>query len=109
MASSLESEPERTDLSTQDLPTIPAMQEMWTWDNEKVLRWIQRTAPGMLKGDDLDVFTKFGFTGAVFLGSDFNIFNEVCRLSPAASVGLRGLVDAVKEGKLIPWTNSDTS
>jgi len=108
MASSLKSKPKRTELSTQ-LPTIPTMQEMWTWDDEKVLRWIQRNLPGVLKGDDLDAFTKFDFTGVTFLGSDYKFFSEVCRLSPGASLGLRGLVNAVKEGKLIPWTNSDTS
>jgi len=43
------------------------------------------------------------------VGSDYKVLNEVYGLSPAASLGLRGLVNAVKEGKLIPWTNSDTS
>jgi len=110
MTASVKSEPDSTELNTQDLPTIPTIQEMRTWDNEKLLRWIRQQNPSILQYDnDLDTFTQLHLSGIGFLGCDYKFFNEVFRLSPAASLGLRGLVNAVKEGKLLPWTNSDTS
>jgi hypothetical protein len=37
MTSSFESEPDRTDPSIQDLPTIPAVQEREAWGKQRVI------------------------------------------------------------------------
>jgi Trm5-related predicted tRNA methylase len=103
MTASPESESERTELSTQVLPTIPTVQEMKTWDEEKVLRWIQQRDRNILKGDNLDNFNKAGIHGRAFLFSSYNFFSKECGLSPRASLGLENLVDEVKEGKFILW------
>jgi hypothetical protein len=96
--------PEQTEQSTEDLPAIPTVQEMETWDDEKLLRWIQQRNRNILKYDDLDNFNQARITGAAFLGSSFEFLNKFCCLSPAVSLGLVRLVDEVKEGKFIPWT-----
>jgi hypothetical protein len=103
MTTSLEPEPERTELSTQKLPTIPTVQEMETWDEEKVLRWIRQRKPNLLKGNTLENFNNAEITGSAFLLSSFEFFKG-CDLSPGASLVLNGLVDEVKEGKFIPRT-----
>ena len=103
MPASLESERERTEPSTQDLPTIPAVQEMNTWDKKKVLRWIQQRNRNILEDDDLDNFNKAAITGRAFLDASVEFFNKFCGLSPGASLGLVRLVDKVKEGKFILW------
>jgi len=102
MPASLESERERTEPSTQDLPTIPTVQEMKAWDEEKVLRWIQQRDRNILKGDNLDNFNKADITGSAFLLSSFEFFKG-CGLSRGASLVLNGLVNEVKEGKFILW------
>src|SRR3954453_19915319 len=104
MTTSFESKPERTDLSTQERPTIPTVQEMKTWDTEKVLRWIQQRDPNILEDDDLDNFKKARIAGRAFLLSSFEFFNKHCGLSPGASVALYSLVDEIREGKFIPRT-----
>ena len=103
MPASLESERERTEPSTQDLPTIPAVQEMNTWDKKKVLRWIQQRNRNILEDDDLDNFNKAAITGRAFLDASVEFFNKFCGLSPGASLGLVSLVNEVKEGKFILW------
>ena len=103
MPASLESERERTEPSTQDLPTIPTVQEMQTWKMEKVLRWIQQRDPNILEEDDLNNFKKARIAGSAFLLSSFEFFKG-CDLSRGASLVLNGLVDEVKEGKFIPRT-----
>jgi hypothetical protein len=55
------SKSKRTDLSPQDLPTIPTVQEMTTWDEAALLQWIQQEKP------KLDKFTAAGFLGETFL------------------------------------------
>ena len=103
MVASIESKPEQTELSTQDLPTIPAVQEMNTWDKKKVLRWIQLRNRNILEDDDLDNFNKAAITGRAFLDASVEFFNKFCGLSPGASLGLVSLVNEVKEGKFILW------
>ena len=100
MPASLESERERTEPSTQDLPTIPTAQEMETWNKEKVLQWIRQREPNILEGDDLENFNKADITGSAFLLSCFEFFKG-CDLSRGASLVLNGLVDEVKKSKLI--------
>jgi hypothetical protein len=102
MTASFKSKPERTGLSTQDLPTIPTVQEMKTWDREKVLRWIQQRAPEILIDGDLKKFNKSGITGRAFSVSSFNFFEKSCGLSPRASLALEDLVGEIKEGKFFP-------
>jgi hypothetical protein len=105
MTTSFESKPGRTDLSTQELPTIPTTQEMQTWDEEKVLRWIQQRDLNILKDDNLENFNKAGITGEAFLLSSFKFFSESCALSAGDSLVLESLVGEVKEeGKFIPRT-----
>ena len=87
MTTSFESKPERTELSTQELPTIPTVQEMETWNEEKMLRWIQQRNRNILKGDDLENFNKAGITGRAFLLSSFEFFKS-CALSSGASLAL---------------------
>ena len=69
MTTSLESKSERTDLSTQELPTIPTVKEMKTWDTEKVLRWIQQETRTFSEEDDLNNFKKAHIAGRAFLAS----------------------------------------
>jgi hypothetical protein len=45
---------------------------METWDEKKVLRWIQQREPNLLKGDKLETFNKADITGSAFLLSSFN-------------------------------------
>jgi hypothetical protein len=71
MTTSFEPKPERTEVSTQVLPTIPTVEEMRTWDREKFLRWIQQRSHDILEDDDLDNFNKAHINGAGFLRSDF--------------------------------------
>jgi hypothetical protein len=105
MTTSFESKPERTELSTQELPTIPTTQEMQTWDKEKVLRWIQQRYRYILEEDDLENFNKAGITGKVFLLSNREFFSKSCALVAGPSLALESLVDEVKEeSKFIPRT-----
>jgi hypothetical protein len=93
----------KSDLNTQELPTIPTAQAMETWDTEKVLRWIQQRNPNILGEDDVNNFKKARIAGSAFLLSSFEFF-RCCALSPGASLVLAHLVDEVKGGKFIPWT-----
>src|SRR4051812_20822033 len=100
-----ESKSERTEPSTQELPTVPTVQEIETWDKKKVLRWIQKRKPNTLEDDDLDNFNKARIDGIAFVDSSFDFFNKICGLSPGVSLGLMRLVNEVKEeGEFIPWT-----
>jgi hypothetical protein len=72
MATSSELKHERTERSTQELPTILTAEEMETWDEKKVLRWIQQREPNLLKVDNLETFNKADITGSAFLLSSFN-------------------------------------
>jgi hypothetical protein len=105
MTTSVESKPERTGLSTQDLPTIstiPTIQEMKTWDEEKLLLWIQKRNPKILKGGHLEQFKEVGIDGDAFLISSFEFFHTGCGLPPVLSLKLKTLVDEVREtGKSI--------
>jgi hypothetical protein len=61
------SKSKQTDLSPQDLPTIPTVQEMTTWDEAALLQWIQQENPKLLRREYLDKFTAAGFLGETFL------------------------------------------
>ena len=98
---------ERTDLGIQDLPAIPTVQEVETWDVERVLQWIQKRKPNNLGNDDVDNFKRARITGSAFLLSSYEFFKS-CALSPGASLVLAGLVNEVKEGKFIPWDVTQT-
>ena len=103
MAASSESKPEQTELSTQDLPTIPTAEEMEIWDEEKVLRWIQQRNRNILKGNNLENFKKECIMGTAFLASDVE-FYQTYGLPRGVGLALKNLADQVKEGKFIPWT-----
>jgi len=94
---------EPTELGAQDLPTIPTVKEMVTWDKEKVLRWIQQRDRSLLEGDDLDDFKKAGTPGRAFVASNAERFRNLFGLSPVVCLSLDGLVDEVKKGKFILW------
>jgi hypothetical protein len=99
MTASSESEPERT----SDLPTIPTAQEMETWDEEKVLWWIQQRNPNILRVNNLEIFNKECIMGTAFLASDVE-FYQTCGLPRGVGLALKSLADQVKEGKFIPRT-----
>jgi hypothetical protein len=101
----------QTELSTQDLPTLPTVGEMRTWDLEKMLRWIDQRHPNILTGNDLKNFKKQKFYGIAFVSiPSVEIFKKY-NLSYGVSVLLMNLVDEVnKAGKFIcHGRNSDTS
>jgi hypothetical protein len=103
MTNSSEPNPERTDLSTQELPTIPTVQEIKTWDTENVLRWIQQRNRNILKGDNLEKFNKAYIIGSAFLDADVNFYHETYDLPAGVSLALKKLADEVKRaGKSIP-------
>jgi hypothetical protein len=104
MTTSSESKSEQTELNAQELPTIPTVQEMKTWNEEKVLRWIQQRDPNLLKGDNLGNFNKADIMGRAFLASDVDFFHKTCGLSAGVGLALKNLADEVKEGKFIPRT-----
>jgi hypothetical protein len=86
-------------------PEIPAVQEMKTWDERKLLRWIQQRKPDILKGDHLEQFREIDIDGDAFLLSSFEFFHTACGLPPEVSLKLNDLADEVKEeGKFIPRT-----
>src|SRR4051812_21132050 len=102
MPASLESEP-------QDLPEIPAVQDMMTWNKEKVLRWIRQRDPNILEENDVDNFREQRITGRAFLASNVEFFQRYCGLSSGVGLGLQDLVEEVKRGgKFIPWDVSQT-
>jgi len=102
MKTSFESGSERSQTSTQELPTTPTIQEMESWDGGKLLRWIEQRNHGLLADNDLDTLEKLRFTGLAFLAADYRFFHEVCHLPPVASLGLERLADQVQNGKFIP-------
>jgi hypothetical protein len=96
MPASLESEPEV-------LPKIPGVQDMMTWNKEKVLRWIQQRDSNILEEDDVDNFREQRITGRAFLASSVEFFQRNCGLSSGVGLGLQVLVEEVKrKGKFIP-------
>jgi hypothetical protein len=103
MPASFESESERTKLSTRDLPMIPTVEEMESWDEEKVLRWIQQRRPNIFRGGHLEEFKEICIDGDAFLLSSFEFFRTGCGLPPVLSLKLKDLADEVKEGKFILW------
>jgi hypothetical protein len=103
MTTSIESKPDRTNPSTQELPIIPTVQDMEAWSKKRVLRWVRKRSHNILKGDDLEKFNNANVTGRAFLFSSFEFFKS-CALSPGVCLVLAGLVDEVKGGKFIPWT-----
>ena len=105
MTASSESKPERTEVNTQELPTIPTVQEMKNGDTGKVLRWIQQRHPNIpLEEDDLNNFKKARIAGRAFLVSDVE-FYQTCGLPRGVGLALKKLADEVKEeGKFIPRT-----
>src|SRR5271155_136659 len=98
-----ESESEQTESSTEVLPNIPIVEDMNTWDEKKVLQWIQQRIPDMLKDKNLDTFNKAGFD-AGFLDSNVGFFHS-CGLPPGISRALQALANEVNKSKFIPWTN----
>ena len=80
MTTSFHPEPERTEASTQELPAIPTVQQMESWDEEEVLRWIKEKYPNILKGDNLENFNKACIGGIAFLASNVQDFYETCHL-----------------------------
>ena len=90
------------ELSTQVLPKIPTVEDMNTWDKNKVLRWIQQRNR-ILEDDDLNNFNKARMNGTDFLLSGYKFFHQDCHLSLGASLGLQALVNKVNKSKFIPW------
>src|SRR5271163_1810015 len=76
-------------------PKIPTVDEMETWDEGSLLKWIQEIRPNILVGDELNKFNNSNIDGLVFLASNVDIFHR-CGLSLGHSVSLNDLVDKVK-------------
>jgi hypothetical protein len=104
MTASSESKPERTDPSAQKPPTNPTVQEMITWNMEKVRGWIQERDPDLLGGNNLENFTEANIRGRAFLLFSIEDF-RACGLPLPVAVVLKDLADEVKEeSKFIPRT-----
>ena len=103
MTTSSKPKPKRTKLGTQDLPTIPPVDEMKAWNMEILLRWIQQRDPNILEGDHLENFKKAYITGRVFLVADVD-FYQTGGLPRGIGQALKILAGEVKGGKFIPWT-----
>jgi hypothetical protein len=96
--------PERTDLSTQELPDFPTVQEMEGWDAGKVLRWIQQRDSTILEDSDVDNLKKARIRGKHFLRLNIESFQS-CNLPLGVAIDLNDLADQVKgKGKLISRT-----
>ncbi|KIW99530.1 uncharacterized protein Z518_11269 [Rhinocladiella mackenziei CBS 650.93] len=100
MSPSLRPKSKWTQTSIQDLPTIPTIEEMTSWDKEKVVRWILQRDKGLLEGHDLKYFKQANIRGRAFLRSSYDFFRNECSLSPGASLELEELVDEVKKDNL---------
>jgi 5-methylcytosine-specific restriction endonuclease McrBC GTP-binding regulatory subunit McrB len=103
MAASIKSTSKQTRQNPQKLPTIPTVQEMKTWNRNKVLWWIQHRDMELLEDNDLVNFQKARIRGSGFLDFDVELFRS-CGLSAGAAVELKRLVDEVKKSKFIPQT-----
>jgi hypothetical protein len=91
--------------SFESKPEIPTVQEMGTWDAERLLQWIQQRKPNIFQGGHLEQFKNIGIDGEAFLISDLEFFHTTCGLHPVVSLKLKDLVNEVKkEGKFIPRT-----
>ena len=75
---------------------IPTVQEMETWDEEKLLRWIQQREPNILEGDHLRQFKKICIGGYAFLRSSYEFFHTTWRLPIGVGFELKILADKVK-------------
>jgi hypothetical protein len=96
--------PERTDLSTQELPDFPTVQEMEGWDAGKVLRWIQQRDSTILEDSDVDNLKKARIGGKHFLRLNIESFQS-CNLPLGVARDLNDLADQVRgKGKLISRT-----
>lgn len=103
MTTSSEPKPERIELGTQDLPTIPTVEDMKTWDKGNVLQWIQQRDPIILKGDNLETFNEAYIMGRAFLASGVKFYQR-CGLPRGVGQALKNLADEVKGGKFILCT-----
>jgi hypothetical protein len=91
--------------SFESKPEIPTVQEMKTWDKEKVLQWIRQRDRNILKDDNLEKFNNAYIIGSVFLDAEFDFYYKICGLPPGVGLALKILADEVKaEGKFIPRT-----
>jgi hypothetical protein len=97
MTASSESKPERAELSAQERPPIPTVEEMETWDEDEVLRWIQQRNPNILEGDNLTNFKKECIIGGAFLFTNIEFYRD-CGLPCGIGLALESLVDEVKGG-----------
>jgi hypothetical protein len=95
MTIQFKSKSKRTNLSTQKLPTIPTIEAVMTWDEEKVLRWIRQRDPNLLEDDRLENFNKECIRGRAFLASDVE-FYQGCGLPRGIGLALKDLADEVK-------------
>jgi hypothetical protein len=78
---------------------------METWDEKKVLQWIQERNNNILKDNNLKNFKKAYMIGSAFLASDLNFFLKTCGLPSGVGLALLNLANRVIEnGKFIPWT-----
>jgi len=105
MTTSLASESERSELSAQNLPTNPTVEDVTTWHPEELLQWIQQKSPKLLMGENAAKFTASKFFGEGFLrhAGEVDFFMKA-GLPIGVSNALASLGDEVGKGKFIPWT-----
>jgi hypothetical protein len=99
MPASSKFEPKRTKLSTQDLPEIPAVQDMITWNKEKVLQWDPAKRPEHSRREMMWITSKSNTSlvepsWPLVLSSTI----EIVGLSLGVSLALQDLVEEVKRG-----------
>jgi hypothetical protein len=85
------------------LPIHPTVEEMETWNEEKVLQWIMERKPDLLKGNNFKFFNEADIAGEAFLLSSRDFFRK-CGVSPGPSLVLESFVNqvkALKQGKLL--------
>jgi hypothetical protein len=71
-------------------PTIEEMKEL---DEDELLKWIEKTRPGLLGGDNLEKFKTASIRGGYFVKQAGNVefFEQECNLPIGTSIGLAAL------------------
>ena len=53
---------------------------MKTWDEKKVIRWIQQRDPSLFDDDDVETFLNADIIGTVFLDLNYDFLRKECGL-----------------------------
>jgi len=85
--------------TSQSKPTI---EQIESWDKDKLLEWIQQELPGLLTGDDLEKFNVASIRGRAFVkyGGDVEFFSGF-KLPYGSGYELAGLAREIVEGETV--------